>query len=247
VSYGDARLKIQRSQKHIADLHAAILALEETYTSTVEYRMDGGESLIHEVPNFRLALNNLSLIVGDAVHNARSAMDFAWHNTISRCLPDRLSEYTKFPVRDTRNNIEGALRDIEIDKRCPALFDCVISKIQPYNGGDTDAVWTLHDLDISDKHLVLLGLEPIGHITGITVRDTNGELHRGSSLPAIGGDGRYVVDLECGFKVENKGKLSVHVTVQEAGDFSGVTVESLLSGFTNFALYTINLLENVSC
>jgi len=242
--YRDARLKIERAKKHIADVNTAIDALENSCATTIEDRPDGGQSLKHEIPDLRNGLDNLSLIVGDAFHNLRTAMDFAWFATISRCLPDKISDATKFPVRETRQQVEAALHGIEVDTRCKPLYDCIMSKIQPYYGGHNSAAWTLHDIDISDKHILLLGLDPTGHIRGITVRDADGESHRGSSMPARGIEGRYIIDFEKGIKVEETGKLSVTITLQQAGIFEPVTVDSLLSSFCNFTLYTVQLLEN---
>ena len=165
ASYRDARLKVDRAKKHISDLKADIVALEDTSTATIEYHPDShAQSVVHEFPNFEKALAELSLIVGDAIHNLHSALDFAWYCTISRHLPDKISDSTKFPVRETRQNLEGALHGIEVDTRCKRLFDCIVSDIQPYKGGHNSAVWTLHNLDIPDKHLLLLGLYPMGHI-----------------------------------------------------------------------------------
>jgi hypothetical protein len=138
-----------------------------------------------------------------------------------------------------------ALHGIEVDTRCKPLFDLIMGKIQPYNGGHNRAVWTLHDLDISDKHILVLGLDPYGHISGIAVRDSRGELHRGNSVPSPGLNGKYAILYERGLKVEEKGKLSVAVLFQEAGIYEPVPVESLLSSFCNFTLYTVQLLENL--
>jgi hypothetical protein len=157
--YKDARLKLKRAKKHIADFTAAVNALEDACTATVEYHAQGGQSLKHEIPDADNALDDLSLIAGDAIHNLRSALDFAWYDTISRCLPDKLSDKTKFPVMKTRQDLEGTLHGIEVDTRCPRLFECMVTQIQPYKGGDNSIIWTLHDLDISDKHLLLLSLE----------------------------------------------------------------------------------------
>lgn len=244
--FRDARLKIDRAKKHIADLQAAVIVQEDTYTDTIEHHPESGaQSLIHEFPSFEKALCDLSLIVGDAIHNLHSALDFAWYSTISRHLPDKISDSTKFPVRETRQTLEGALHGIDVDTRCKRLFDCIVSDIQPYKGGHNEVIWTLHDLDISDKHLLLLALDPLGHIRGISVRDKDGQIHRGSSMPATGIDGRYIIDFEQGLQVEEKGKLSVTVTLPEAGIFEPVPVESLLSDFSNFVLYTVKLLENL--
>jgi hypothetical protein len=243
--YKDARLKIERAQKHIADFTEALIALENTCTSTVEYNANGGDVLIHEIPNPSKALDNLSLITGDAIHNLRTALDFAWVSTISRLLPDKLSPKTKFPVRENREDVHSALHGIEVDTRCSILYECVMSKIQPYNGGHNSAVWTLHDLDIRDKHLLILSLDPIGNIMGIAARNANGELYGAFTWAARGANGRYVCNIPVGHKIENNGVLAFAVTLQEAGIFKSLSVEGLLSSFHNFTLYTVQLLENI--
>ena len=243
--YRDARLKVERAKKHITDFTATLIALEDACTATIGYHAQGGESLIHEIPNPTEALDNLSLIAGDAIHNLRSALDFAWVSTITRLLPGKVSDNTKFPVRERRKEVEAALHGIEVDTKCIPLFECIMRQIQPYKGGHNDVVYTLHRLDISDKHLLVLGLDPVGHITGITTRDADGELETGSSRPAQGLNGRYIIDFPRGRKVEDKGKLSVAVKLQEADIFYAVPLERLLSSFGNFTLYTVQLLENI--
>lgn len=245
TTYKDARLKIKRAKIHIADFTAAVIALENTCTATIEYHAEGGESLIHEIPNPGEALDNLALIAGDALHNMRSALDFAWHSTISRFLPDKITDKTKFPVRKDRQNVEGCLRGIEVDTRCVALFECIMRDIQPYEGGHNEIVWTLHNIDNSDKHVLLLGLNPVTHITGITRRDANGKLDTGSSVQARGANGRYIIDFPVGYKIENKGQISIGILLQEAGIFYSVPIESLLSDFCNFSFYSVQLLENL--
>jgi hypothetical protein len=243
--FRDARLKIDRAKKHIADLKTAIVALEDTYRATIEQHPNTtAQSLIHEFPEAENALGNLSLIIGDVIHNLRSALDFAWYSTISKHLPDKNSDYTKFPVFETKQSVEGALHGIEVDARCKRLFDCIVSELQPYKGGHNSAIWTLHDLDISDKHLLLLELTTRGHIRGITVRDKDGQTHRGSSM-AVQAPSPYIIDFENGIQIEDKGKLSVEITLAQAGIFRSLPVVGLLSDFSKFVLYTVQLLENL--
>ena len=64
-------------------------------------------------------------------------------------------------------------------------------------------------------------------------------------MPAKGFDGRYIIDFEEGVQIREKGKLSVTVTLQEAGIFNNVPVFSLLQDFSRFVLYTVNLLEGI--
>lgn len=241
--YKDARLKVKRAKKHIADFTAAMIALEDACIATIENHAQGGQSLKHEIPNVDNALDELSLIAGDAIHNLRSALDFAWYGTISRCLPDKLSDKTKFPVMKTRQDLEGTLHGIGVDTRCPRLFECMVTQIQPYKGGGNSIVWTLHDLDISDKHLLLLSLDTFTTAEGISVRDADGRLHEGATMGTIGT--QFFIDFYPGLRVENKGKLSIVIRFLETGIFKSAPAESLLSSFSNFTLYVVQLLESI--
>jgi hypothetical protein len=246
VPYKHARLKTDRAKKHIDDFSVTVVDFETRCTSTIENDVStGGQLLIHEIPNPGEMLEQLSLITGDAIHNLKCALDFAWNRTISRLLPDKLSRNTLFPVRDTRQDLVNALHGIEVDTRCLPLFNCILSDIQPYKGGKSSIVWTLHDLDIFDKHLLVLALSPRAQITGITLRDVDGKLRNTLSVQAEGMNGRYLFHIPPQRKVEDKGHLSAAVTMQEAGVFYSLPVEGLLSQFRNFVLYSIQLLENL--
>jgi hypothetical protein len=242
-SYTDARLKVKRAKKHIADFTAAVIALEDSCISTIESLPHGGQSLKHEVPGIEVALRELSLISGDAIHNLNSALDFAWHSTISRCLPERISRYTKFPVYEKKQDLVAALNGIEADKRSPRLFDCIVTQIQPYKGGRNSIVLMLHKLDISDKHTLTLNLSTFTSAEGISVRDAAGDLHHGATMGTIGS--RFFVDFYPGFQVEHKGKLSLTVTIEQADIFKTVPGESLLSTLANVTLNVLHALERV--
>jgi hypothetical protein len=246
TEFRDARLKVRRAKKHIEDLKVAIVALEGTYVSRIEqHPQSNAQSLVHEVPDVENTLADLSLIVGDVIHNLHAALDFAWYSTLSTCLPDKISDSTKFPVRETRQQLEAALHGIDVDTRCKGLLDCIVAEIQPYKRGHNGVVWTIHDLDIRDKHLLRLDLASQANISGIVVRDKNGELHRGFTM-AIESPGPYFVDYEAGIQIEEKGKLNVAITLADAGMYKVVEVESLLSSFARYVAYVIGLLESAT-
>jgi len=46
-------------------------------------------------------------------------------------------------------------------------------------------------------------------------------------------------------QLEDKGKLTVTIFLPEAGIFKSVPVKGLLSDFSNFVFYTVELLENL--
>lgn len=225
-----------------------MLALEDTYTSAVERDDDiGFQRLVHTFPEFELALENLSLIAGDAIHNLRSALDFAYNKTIRRLAPSLASNYSKFPIYPTSEQLENTLKDRKVDSLCPGLFETIVSEVQPYKGGKSGGIiYVLHKLDISDKHLLLLGLDPIAHVKGIVLENKRGETIE--VYPAtMRQTGSYEIKFPRQLKMKNKGKLRVTITVQEAGIFKNLPILTLFQSFAQYTSYVVELLENVTC
>jgi hypothetical protein len=239
-------LKIDRANKHIAELEGVILSLEDTYSSTVE-RDDnvGYQKLIHTFPEVETSLAKLSLIVGDAIHNLHAALDFAYNRTLNQLAPSAVSGYAKFPVYPTREQLERVLKGRKIDTLCPPLFKVIVSEIQPYERGQAGVVYALHKLDISDKHLLLLGLTPNAHIKGIILQKKGGQTTTANTM-TMGGAGSYAIAFPRQVKIKDKGKLRVTITVQEAGIFKGLPVLDLLSGFSQYVLYVVQRLESLA-
>jgi hypothetical protein len=247
TNIGHAVLKVNRANKHIADVKEAFRALEESYTSTIQRNPDTGiQEVVHAIPSLELALQELSPIVGDAVHNLRSALDIAWYSTILRLLPDKISDWTKFPVKETRKGVEDALHGIEVDTRCSTLFEYIMFQIQPYKGGHNSAVFVLNELDILDKHMIPLELASRAHVRGISTRDKNGQTWRGTSM-LTKNTGISVTSFEEGMEIEDKGKLTVTVSLKQAGSFEPLPVPDLLKTLAQYTLFVVKGLEAIRC
>lgn len=241
--FTDARLKIDRANKHISDLQAAISSVEQRNVATV---YEDGQFVKHEPPNLEEALPQLALIVGDAIHNLRVALDYAWASAIERYVPTAVSDHNTFPIRDTRKGVEDALNGIKVDTpQRHALCHAILSDIQPYERGESGIIHALHQLDISDKHLLLLELDPIAGIREISIGNQSGELYEGISVH-IQPHKPYILRTRGDLKIQNKGNLFINITIKEAGVFKGVPIFDLLESFRDFVLYTVELLENLS-
>jgi hypothetical protein len=244
--FRDARLKVQRANKHIADLEAAISALKENYTATVVQNSDTGhQDLIHAIPEFAEAADNMALIAGDAIHNLKTALDFAWMSVLMKHVPTANFDCAKFPVYPSRRELEGALNGVPINAGSnSALFELLVSGMQPFEGGHNGVIYALHKLDISDKHLLLLGLVPLASIDGIMVQRPDGEVVRGFAgatwnLPP------YVIAFERNIRIKEKGKLTFNIVLKEAGIYSGVHIMEVLPKFSQVVSYYIELLERI--
>jgi hypothetical protein len=105
-------------------------------------------------------------------------------------------------------------------------------------------IWTIHNLDISDKHLLLLELEPMADISEIIVQKPDGEIVRGFG-GAIRSPGPYIIAFESNIRIKERGKLTVHILLKDAGAFADLHVVDLLSHFRNYAVYTLECLQNL--
>lgn len=96
-----------------------------------------------------------SVVIGDAVHNARSALDHLAYALVERD-GGVARESAYFPITDEstgygeklRKGLAGASREARDAVRA----------LQPWRGGDVD-LWRLHRLNIIDKHRLLV---PVG-------------------------------------------------------------------------------------
>lgn len=74
-----AWLKIDRAEKHIDDLDAIIGSLPDAYVSSIEADSQGrGNSIKYHLPNDAAINREMGLIIGDAIHNLKTALDHAW-------------------------------------------------------------------------------------------------------------------------------------------------------------------------
>jgi hypothetical protein len=146
-----ARLKIERAKQHINDLRVEIdkflgtdpfVALGNLDPKTGEYVVTVA---VREQPDRRLGV-----IAGDAAHNLRSGLDLAmWE------LDARPDDRTAFPICPTAQVFEALVKRMEQQQRWSARLARLLEGLKPYKGGD-DALWTLHRIDITDKHRVLM-------------------------------------------------------------------------------------------
>src|SRR5271156_6411477 len=94
----NSRLKIDRANKHIADIKKRLVALQDSEASAIEIDSEtGGERLKHDFGD-RMAFRDIALMLGDAIHNLKCALDYTWLETIQGLAPAAVSSFAKFPV-----------------------------------------------------------------------------------------------------------------------------------------------------
>lgn len=101
---------------------------------------------------------DFGLMLGDCIHNLRSALDHLVFELVrvnlKGTVPDKVAHDCGFPVYGKKPPSPDELKDRigSIDPRAQA----VIKELQPYLRGKDlyahEPLWMLHQLDISDKH-----------------------------------------------------------------------------------------------
>ncbi|MGZ6311456.1 MAG: hypothetical protein ACXWOH_12545 [Bdellovibrionota bacterium] len=241
--FGDARLKIERADEHIADIKGCIAALIDSDVSSVEFNSHMGNEVIkHDVTDVGAA-RKIALRIGDAVHNLKCALDYLWLETIETRIPTAVGDFAKFPVYRSRNQLEGVLKGREIHIASPDLFKLLMSDIQPYDGGN-EAIWPIHRLDIMDKHRLLLPIVHYGSVTGIESEDESGLREKGGTYGTWQKFPWYV-HVRPGVRVTNKGKLTISVLFGEGTPVRHLEVVSTLSYFSELITKTVELFEKL--
>ena len=210
----NSRLKVDRAKKHIADIKATIQELQDSFASTVEHDSKSGVvALKYDSPEAPRIVNEIALMFGDAVHNLRTSLDYAWVAVMRQINPAMVDGYTKFPFREALKGLDAALTGRKINVAAPRLFDGMRTDIKPYRGGN-DSLCRLHDLNIADKHLLLTPVVSYSSISGGTVEDETGRSHDLNTF-GIEGDGPFYVSFLPGYKVKDHGHISVTVLFDE--------------------------------
>jgi hypothetical protein len=162
--------KRNRAETHLKAIEQRIGEFLEgdPYPVTVEPYPEEGRYLVKLVNPKSLPAQELALLIGDCVHNMRSALDYIVWELAGADPSDRVS---MFPIFDDEAKYKsGGARRI---KRLPAGPDgprALIERLQPYKAGKqarSSALWAIEDLDAADKHKLLTVTVPATR--GLTV------------------------------------------------------------------------------
>jgi hypothetical protein len=169
--FNGARLKIERANKHIADLQDTFEAFVKQHPHTLHIDNNASNGLIAVEVRFRESLPvSLALIIGDAVHNLRTALDHA--NWELRGLDGGTQgRSTKLPTGDNQASYEASCKGIQTPRSDTKDF---FISLAVYKGGAGDALYALHLLDNADKHTVLVPVAGICSIPLVKVVQSNG-------------------------------------------------------------------------
>jgi hypothetical protein len=237
-----AKLKIKWAEKHINDFYTHQREFIESYPYKLIVKPDVqlGYDLLHLVPGEANA-DWIPLVTGDVLHNLRTALDYAMNDAVF--FPDR---FTKFPVHDTRNDLENAINGGLKHNARENVVQYIVDTVQPYKGGNGDAIWALHAIDIIDKHRLLLAHLDFSYVTGIRAIDNRGEEFE---IPQWLFTPPHIMTHRCighsNVKITNNGKAMVAITFEDRLPFEGKPILPTLTDLAKTVRETIDGLEAV--
>jgi hypothetical protein len=145
-------LKIQRADQHIENLNRLVNSFcEANHNAFTIKDLETGEK--GYAVAFRQTISpEIPLLIGDAVHNLRSALDhLAWQLVIRNGkVPDR----TQFPLYSDRKKFNGRPKSVTEGMSTTDIQQ--IESMQPYQAG-YEALGILSELNNFDKHRLLVG------------------------------------------------------------------------------------------
>lgn len=167
--FDDARLKIKRADEHVKDLEAKIVAFLNTVPFKLVHR-GKAEPKKEEVICVKIEKQiprDFSVIIGDAVHNLRTSLDYAVYALVSdKVSTEKDKRDIQFPFCKNKGDFDNELNNKPIRLAGGSMLNA-IRNLKPYHGGNA-ALYGIHALDIIDKHRILI---PVANVSSLTADD----------------------------------------------------------------------------
>jgi hypothetical protein len=152
-SLDGARIKIDRARKHIDELRQTGAA----YLATQPFRLEKTtEPATGDILTVVRVVGGIPVwwsgVIGDALHNLRSALDYIACELVI-ASGGVVTTDTAFPFGK-----DAAVFEQSLKRRVPVVSQRalqLVRRLRPYNGGNR-TLWQLHCLDIEDKHRAIV-------------------------------------------------------------------------------------------
>lgn len=148
-------IKIERARMVLAELSQAIDSFLRETPPEVKVEIENPKS---DSPKVFFHMNMTPIpeifgaMVGDVIHNLRSALDIAACELARGRGESDQGVY--FPFCDQSEALEKSIKDKRFDRAGPEAV-ALLREFKPYRAGNT-ALRAIHDLDIQDKHKMLI-------------------------------------------------------------------------------------------
>jgi len=224
------KVKLDRAKRHIGDAETAIrdFIRGNPYRMFEEVDRETGEKHVKvDLPHEPIP-GDVETTVADAIHNLRVSLDqLACALAALNDHPGSRSTY--FPFGNSREHFESASVQDKVRSLSPDA-QRLMAEQRPYRGGD-DLLWSLHALDLMDKHRQLVPVHSMG--SGAAFFGTTNEPIQLIANPAWSPveDNMTVAILSANAKPEGNFKIAFDVAFGEVEPVKGKKVVAVLNGY----------------
>lgn len=175
TDFSSSQSKIARAKEHLKNVELEITSFFNLHPNFIAHETDPktGEQIWKVGNEVAPVPTRIGLIVGDCLHNFRSALDhLVWE--LASVNGGRPTQETAFPLcKDIARIAKYNCGKVSKLKGLSEPQIAIIDELQPANGGNI-YLWWLHRLDITDKHrhLNLMTIFTDPHLTHIVMRTT---------------------------------------------------------------------------
>jgi hypothetical protein len=225
-----ARLKLERAKKHIFDfeVQARTFLDSEPYKIGAKLRSDINHYMLY-IGSIEPLPETLSLIVGDAVHNLRSALDhIAWQLVLA--AGGTPNKHTYFPICEAPQQYRSAIGQGEINKLNIGAKE-TLRLVQPYESGN-DSLLHLHQLDIADKHRLVIAVNSVVSVWGLK-RESIWLGSVGFGEKAETGDDLFYIPVDTYDKSHKNLKIGFEITFGKSEILAGEPVLIILQAMAD--------------
>lgn len=154
ASFSAAKLKVDRAKKHISEFEESVSAFVATEPFRFSTTVEGypGQQIVTMGMQSDPVPECWGAIVGDAIHNMRTALDLAACESVRAAGASDKRVY--FPFCADPNDLDKIIKDRNFHRAKPEVIDFVKS-LKPFKGGNA-SLRAIHDLDLQDKHQALI-------------------------------------------------------------------------------------------
>ena len=146
----DAARKVARAEYHINDLNGKIEAYFADSPMKVVKRFDPETGIFSIATKTDKPIpDEFAVIIGDAVHNLRAALDMGYFAIISR-FTDR-EDNIQYPLWALGGNRKESVLGRRLIQLAPKDVLAAVERSEPYPGGKNH-IYELDALDVRDKH-----------------------------------------------------------------------------------------------
>jgi len=234
-----ARLKIKRAYRHIEELQKILSEFLKSDFCSMRVDQDAktGQALIYVESN-SAPPPEMSLIIGDAVHNLRTALD----HVIVQILGER-GNRASFPIAKERDNLGAHPTYAKIKEVLPDLAALILEKIRIHDTGEP-SIWALGAIDNIDKHNLLVGVVSIQELNGFGVKNERQNIVVENNRVTIGENGRLnFAKMPGPIKITNKGKATAQILFDKGQPLEGKLIIQSLNGMAQLTSQAVDTLE----